>query len=511
MLLVTRLAPGHSVIALTRMSWTRVLERVEHASPARLRGVLSLIVTLVMLGLISHGNYAGSGDAIHYMVIARSLAFDQDFDVGNDYGDPSNIITEPAGNHARIGRNGVLRPVHDVGLPLVAAPFFALAYRLSEMTDRLPVSLRRRAKLSEFIALRQLVGVLMVLVTAALAALFFETSWQLTGQKALAFVWALVWALSPPILSHAYVFVTEVPSALVVLLVYSRRDDVLGDNPPGRGLILGFLTGLLFLIHVRNVGLVLALVLLIAWRARHQPRRGVSFGVGLAIMGAVRIALNLQFWGSALTTPHEHFGAWLGATTFLSEVAIRSLGLLFDARHGLLLSAPIYLVAPAAWFALRRRSRAAADELLLLVVAYLVFVVMPVTNIHGWRGGWSPAARFLVPTAPFLALAVPLLMTERNSRRIVAALVFLQLALDAFFWGHPMLLWAEGPGPAPFLEGLIGRPLAAIVPAWESLNGRVFLASLVGLGIWSALTWTLVRATSRPLLGQRQDGGRDAL
>jgi hypothetical protein len=479
-----------------RMSWTGVLKRVEQSSPRRLDVLIYLIVTLVMLGLITHGNYAGSGDAVHYMVIARSLAFDQDFDVGNDYGDPTNIIKEPAGSHARIGRNGVLRPVHDVGLPLLAAPFFAVTYRLAQMTDRLPVSLRRRARLDEFIALRQLISLLMILVTAALAAMFFEASWHVTGQKAFAFIWALVWTLSPPILSHGYVFFTEVPSALVALLVYSRRDDLLSDRPFRRGLGLGLLTGLLVLIHVRNVGLMIALVVLIAWRVRLALGRSLGFGIGLAIMGAVKIALNVQFWGTVLTTPHEHPGAWLGATAFLSEVTLRSLGLLFDARHGILPSAPIYLLAPAAWFLLTRRSRVVANELLLLVVAYLVFVVMPVTNVYGWRGGWSPAARFLVPIAPFLGLAVPLLMTARNSLRLVAGLVLLQLLLDAFLWGHPMLLWSEGPGPAPFLEVVIGRSLTAVVPAWENLNRPVLLVSLVGLGLWIALTWSLVRAAS---------------
>jgi hypothetical protein len=271
---------------LTRMSWSGLLERLEQTSAPRLRVFIYLVVTLVMLGLITHGNYAASGDAVHYMMIARSLAFDHDFDVGNDYGDSSNILKEPAGNHARIGRHGVLRPVHDVGLPLVAAPFFAVAYRLAEMTDRLPASLRRRAKLDEFIALRQLVSVFMILLTGALAVVFFEAAWQVTGQKAPAVVWALIWTLSPPILSHGYVFLTEVPSALVALLVYARRDDVLSESPSRRGLVLGLLTGLLFLIHVRNIGLILALVLLVAWRVRVEPRRGVGFGVGLAIMTA---------------------------------------------------------------------------------------------------------------------------------------------------------------------------------------------------------------------------------
>ena len=478
------------------MRWTRVLERVEQASPTRLRGFIYLVVSLVMLGLITHGHYAGSGDAVHYMVIARSLAFDRDFDVGNDYADPSNIITVPAGNHAIIGRNGVLRPVHDVGLPIIAAPFFAAAYRLAELTNRLPDSLRRRARLNEFIALRQLVSVFMIFVTAVLAVVFFQVSWQVTGQKAFAFIWALVWTLSPPILSHGYVFFTEVLSALVALLVYWRRDDVLGDHPGRRGLILGLLTGLLFLIHVRNVGLVLALVLLIAWRVRREPWRSLGFGGGLAIMGAIRTTLNVQFWGTVLTTPLAQFGEWPGTMAFLSEVAIRSLGLLFDARHGLIVSAPIYLLAPAALLVLTSRSRRVGTELLVLILVYLAFVLVPMTNLYGWRGGWSPAARFLVPIAPFMALAVPLLLTGRTSLRIAAALVSVQVLLDAFFWSHPMLLWSEGPGTAPFLERLIGPRLAAVVPAWEGFSGPVLVASLAGLAIWTVVTWALVSAGS---------------
>jgi hypothetical protein len=182
--------------------WAQAVERIECARPSSLRIFIVLTVTVVMLQLISHGNYAASGDALHYMVTARSVAFDHDFDVGNDYGDPANIIQEPAGAHARVGRNGILRSVHDVGLPVVAAPLFAVAYRLAGMADRLPIALRRRTALGAFIALRQLVAVLMILVTATMAVVFFDASWRLTGQKAAAFVWTLLWTLSPPIVSH---------------------------------------------------------------------------------------------------------------------------------------------------------------------------------------------------------------------------------------------------------------------------------------------------------------------
>jgi hypothetical protein len=255
----------------------RIGDDIGRASPARLRRLVTWIVVVVMAGLITHGNYAGSGDAVHYMVIARSIAFDRDLDLRNDYADSTNIVREQPGDHARPGVDGALRPVHDVGLPLISAPAFWAAYELASLTDRLPESVRRRAKLNEFIALRQLVSLLMIGLTAWLARLFFDVSSAVTGRKALAFLWTLVWTLSPPILSHGYVYLTEVPSALVALLVYSRLDDMNGARAIPRGVVLGLLTGLLMLIHVRNAGLVLALVALIAWRVRHAALRGAGF------------------------------------------------------------------------------------------------------------------------------------------------------------------------------------------------------------------------------------------
>jgi hypothetical protein len=475
------------------MNWRGGLARIDRASPRRLRVTIGLTVTIVMLGMISHGNYAGSGDAVHYMVIARSLAFDRDLDVANDYADPHAIIKVPAGNHARIGRGGVLRPVHDIGLPALAAPYFAVAYRLAEMTDRLPSSLRRRARIDAFIALRQLVSLFMILVTAALAIAFFHASWAATGEKALAFCWAIIWTLSPPILTHGYVFFTEVPSALLALIVFGKRNDLQRDHPVGRGLLLSGLLGLLILIHVRNIGLVLALAVMIVWRARANIQRASGFAAGLAIMALVKIALNERFWGTALTTPHEHPGGWPGIGAFLSEVAVRGFGLVFDVRHGLLLSAPIYLLAAAAWLLLRRRSKSESMELLWLIGAYLAFILMPITNVHGWRGGWSPAARFLVPVAPFLALGVPLLLLKRGGQWVAIAIICLQLAFDAFFWGHPMLLWSEWPGPAPLADALIGSSLVAMLPVWEHLTATLFVGAVAAIAIWIALSWALVR------------------
>jgi len=446
-----------------------------------------------MIGQIAHGNYAGSGDAVHYMVAAHSVAFDRDFDLANDYSDPSRIIRDPAGPHARPGVDGVVRPVHDVGLPIVAAPVVALAYATAGTVNRWPETLVRRAKLNPFIVLRQLLSLAMIAATIALALLFFDASAALTGQRTWAFVWTLAWALSPPILTHGYVFLTEIPSAIIALFVFVRRDGLRGGHATTHGVLLGLLTGLLFLIHVRNIGLVLALAALIVWRVRQTPVRAIGYAAGLAVMAAVKVAINLRFWGAPLTNPHEHLGAWPGIAALLSQSATSLAGLLLDARHGLLLAAPIFLLAPAAWILLKRQSRTTAYELLVVMAAYLVFVINPVTNIHGWRGGWSPAARFLVPIVAFASLAVPAVFAARVRMRIGVVIIGAQLIVSAYLWGHPMQQWSEGPGPAPFVQALVGPSAAARIPPVEQLSGPVLAYLGIAMLITTGVTVMLVR------------------
>jgi hypothetical protein len=75
-----------------------------------------------------------------------------------------------------------------------------------------------------------------------------------------------------------------------------------------------------------------------------------------------------------------------------------------------------------------------------------------VTNVHGWMGGWSPAARFLVPIAPLLWVGVYLFASQARSlgKAVVAALVVVQVAIDAFVWQFPKALWNDGDGVSAF-------------------------------------------------------------
>jgi len=84
-------------------------------------------------------------------------------------------------------------------------------------------------------------------------------------------------------------------------------------------------------------------------------------------------------------------------------------------------------------------------------------MTMPMLNAHGWRGGWTPAARFLVPVAPFLAILTFAAVAHlRRLPAIVLAIAGVQVCLDAFLWQHPGLLWNDGFGTSTFLRYLDG-------------------------------------------------------
>jgi hypothetical protein len=444
----------------------------------RLRRWTCAGVAAFLLGLISHAHFAGSGDPVHYMVIARSLALDGDLDLANDYADPGNLIADgnlAAEAHARPGRDGALRPVHDVGLPLLAAPWFGVAYAVAErFTDKIPERIRKRARLDRWIMLRQLVSIFVIALSCVLAALFFDVCLALTGAARLSFLAAVLFTLSPPVLSHAYVFFTEIPSALLALWAYWALRST--PSAAGRRAFgIGCATGFLLLLHVRNVGLALGLACLAAHRFRANRRQVAAFAAGFATLLALRTALNWHFWGTLFVTPHARPEPWAGLGAVAAEVGLRTLGLLLDQEHGLLPYAPCYLLAPAGWVWLRRRHPDVAAESLVLIGAYLVPVLLPVTNVHGWRGGWSPAARFLVPVAPFLGLALAFGIA-RAPRFVAAVILIAQACLNGYFWSDPKRLWNAGTGSA--LVGAFGEPWA------------VTLGLLVGL---ACLTLWLVR------------------
>jgi hypothetical protein len=446
------------------------------------------IVVAVVWGLITHGTFAGSGDEPHYLVIAHSLAFDGDLDVGNNYREAALIgggTLQPEA-HARLqGRR--LLPVHDIGMPLLFAPVVRVAYTAAErLGDLLPTAVLRVTRLNKGLLLRHALSLLMALITGLLAREMFLLLRAVVPDASHAIAWSALFALSPPVLSHSFLFFTEIPSAFITLFVF-RRVIVEPLRSTGAAAATGILTGLLFLIHARNVGMVAGLTLaaVLAARQRLMPATFLKvFLTGVVAAVLARTMTTYALWGTLVTTPHADIAAVETVGAVFREMFVRATGLLLDREYGLLAYAPIYLLAGPGLVLLARRGGLLSRGVFLAVGCYLVPVLLPITNLHGWTGGWSPAARFLVPAVPLLWIGVYLVAhrATRPAWGIVMLLVIFQVTIDAYVWQFPRTLWNDGDGVTALL-------LSAWLPSW-SADGTVLIFAIAASAI-AGFTWAL--------------------
>jgi hypothetical protein len=372
------------------------------SGPSRARRALQVVVFAALWGLLTHGTHAGTGDEPHYLAIAHSLAFDGDLDLGNNYGAGEPLVgagTLQPETHVRPGVGGIARPVHDIGLPAVFAPFVRVAVPLTNtLVAVVPAPALARARLNPPLLYRHLLSLAMACLAALLTGAMYDTFLALGGSTRAAFATALLLALSPPLLIFSILFFTELLSALVAFLVF-RHITMLDGRGAGRWALLGLATGFLFLLHARNVGLVLPLAALTLPMLRDPARRRdwAAFTLALVAMVAVRTAVNHLFWGTLVAGPHARTGEWTGAAAMLAEMLTRAAALLVDQEFGLLPYAPIY-------------------------VGVLVFA--------GFR---------VVP------------------RPLLAAVVALQIAISAYTWQNPKVLWNNGTGRAAICDTIGDR------------------------------------------------------
>ena len=326
--------------------------------------------------------YYITGDEPDYLVIATSLQRDGDLDVLNNYrekhylsfyphhlGDP-RVLQEM---HAVYGRGGAVYPKHSIGLPLMLLPFFRNGDPFG-------------------------VHILMMVLTGLLGMQVFLLARDLTGAlwPALA-AWAAA-LFAVPLFLYADQIYPEVPSAL--LLVLAVRAMLNHQQRWWQTLLIGGCVALLPWLHLRygpTAALVAgAWILAGGWRRHWQwPLLGLP-----AVGSLVGLLVFYDRLYGGIPTVGE-FGA-----ASMENILVGAAGLLLDQEFGLLIYAPVYVLAlwglaqlgwlrvPHAWI------------LLLVVVTYYVFLA----SFSGWHGAWSPPARMLVFIAPLLAalIAVPL-------------------------------------------------------------------------------------------------------
>ena len=416
--------------------------------PSRQKTLLRVVVSLVLTGLISHSTYAGSGDEPHYLAIAHSIAFDRDLDLANNYGADEPLIAGgglPVHGHVLPGRGGVMRPLHDVGMPLLYAPVVRLLRPVAAwLSVATPESLMRRARLTPTVLYRHMISLTMIAVTVWMAGLLFDALLSAGAASRTAIGVTLLAVLSPPLLVHSALFFTEALTAALALFVF-RRAAMRPPGTPAGWAIAGAAIGLLLLIHTRNAGLVLSLTMLAVLATKRDLRAAALLLAPLAAFVVLRSAVIHLFWGTLFTTPHAALASPSGTAAMLREGVIRLAGMTIDQEFGLLVYAPILILAPVGL--LTMGDRGMAMKIGIVCACYLLPILWTVTNVHGWTGGWSPAARFMAPIVPLLALALPAAFA-RTPRPLLGALLAVQIGINAYMWQNPKNLWNDGDGIA---------------------------------------------------------------
>jgi hypothetical protein len=235
---------------------------------------LAVLIVATLWGLISHGTYAGSGDEPHYLVIAHSLAFDRDLDLANNYGANEPLIAggglQPE-QHIEPGRNGILRPVHDIGLPAVFVPWVIVMRPLAELlVAHVPASALQKARLTPSTLYRHLISTGMIFITALLAVLLRRLAIRTGISPRVAFLGSALVVLSPPLLIFGVLFFTEVFCALlltavVLWLFVERRWTSSSTSSSSYVVACGIAIALLPFVHIRTVGLAAMLTTVAMW------------------------------------------------------------------------------------------------------------------------------------------------------------------------------------------------------------------------------------------------------
>lgn len=136
----------------------------------------------------------------------------------------------------------------------------------------------------------------------------------------------------------------------------------------------------------------------------------------------------------------------------LRQIFERGSGLLFDRYFGLIAFAQIYLMVLAGLVLLWRDRAPLSRDVTIVAACYLIPVLLPITNVHGWTGGWSPAARFLLPVAPLLWIGVYYFAAQASATGRMLITRGRSCALRIFARSNP-----SAPAPAYFSAANLRR------------------------------------------------------
>jgi hypothetical protein len=375
-------AVAAAIVVGRRRRGLRLHPRLAVSVSPRHGPAVAALAAFVFFSIVAFGarEMVPGGDEPHYLILTQSLLYDRDLKIENnharqDYAPYFGGALEP--HYFVRGTDGEIYSVHAPGLPALIAPAFLVAGYPG-------------------------VVVFLLLGAALGVALVWAIGFQLTGRAGAASYAAASVTVATPVAFHAFSVFPDGPGgalALTGIWALGRLARAPAGQPVGSRrtwLLHGLALAMLPWIHSRFAllaGLMGFFVLVRLSRTREGFSRAVAF---LAVPVVSAVGWFAYFWIIYGTpNPQAPYGTFMRVAGSWSFVTGGLAGVVFDQQFGILLYAPVFLMAAAGWVALLRRrgDRRLALELLILVVPYM----LAVTHFRMWWGGWSAPGRFTVP------------------------------------------------------------------------------------------------------------------
>jgi hypothetical protein len=433
----------------------------------RIRGWLAQVpakgaVLLLAAAVIAvAGMFASpTGDEPHYLVMTQSMLRDGDFDLRNNYEQRnfSEYYAGELGAHViEIGEHWY--PVHGIGLPMLAVPWYAIGGRPGVVL---------------MLALFSVAGIRLTWLTLERAGI----------DAASAGVAAVVAGFTLPLASLSSQIFPEVPAFLLVALALYTL--VVAPVRKRHVVAFSIAVALLPWLHPKFALLSVALLAgaVLIHRRQMLDARIVVGGLAFLVTVAAMVTLFNAWYGAPLPpnimprVPGDENWLVTIAGHFFRRPSVGLTGALFDQQYGLLIASPVFLLVVPGVVLLWRRSRALAATAVLMFLA----IYLPAGVWGDWHGGFSSPARFFVPAVPSLALGLAAILETRD--RVLHGL-FTVLAFASFAYAYVMVTlpyWIrygeEGTGRnyfVAFLDRLSGLDLTPIVPSLKIVTETTWL------------------------------------
>ncbi len=379
------------------------------------------LILLLALFWLPHVYPRAGGDGVQSFAVARSLLFDRDLNLENDY---AGLQAE-----AVVARGGRAVSAMPIGTALVFVPLLVVAHALVVLANLFGASLAADGFSPPYAAV-----VMWGSFALGIAALLSIEAWlrprfgAVVAFLAVAAAWLCTslhyYLVVNPSMTHA----PQAVAATMLFLAWMRARHGLGtgERDHRAWLLVGGCGGVLVLVRPQDAVLLLLPLgdLLIRWRPRFRAAAWVlSPAIALALL---QVLAWLRFHGG-------DFIDAVSAGSFVGRTAPAPLQVLFSARHGLLSWTPAAGLALLGLVAaLKRDTRVAALALLGVAASVVANGAM-----QDWWGSDSFGQRRLVGLTPILALGVAhgLDWTRRKPLALPAVLLALLAAWNVAFTG----------------------------------------------------------------------------